>query len=164
LAALAAAIGVPAAVPETPTAPPTWLRPRRLVQKQHAGAGVAVLNHVGTAAAVGGFLASARHSGLTIPVLASVAVYTDTRSAAVLTALPGLELDLSTVEAVLAAPDPVAAGIEAAVDEALSLLAVDGVQGVNLSGMASARGTLFAAEVQAEIGRRIRAAQHRPEI
>jgi methylenetetrahydrofolate reductase (NADPH) len=162
LAALAAAIGVPAAVPETPTAPPTKLRPRRLVQKQHAGAGVAVLNHVGTAAAVGAFLAAARRGGLTIPVIASVAVYTDTRSAAVLTALPGLELDLPTVDAVLAAPDPVAAGIEAAVSEALSLLAVEGVEGVNLSGMASARGTLFAAEVQAEIGRRIRAAHHRP--
>jgi len=159
LAALAAAIGVPAAVAETPTAPPLQLRPRRLVQKQLAGAGVAVLNHVGSAAGVADFLAAARQSGLTIPVIASVAVYTDTRSAAVLTALPGLELDLPTVDAVLAAPDPVAAGIEAAVNEALSLLAVDGVDGVNLSGLASARGALFAAEVQAEIGNRIRAAQ-----
>jgi len=163
LAALAAAIGVPAAVAETPTAPPIQLRPRRLVQKQQAGAGVAVLNHVGSAAAVASFLAAARQSGLTIPVIASVAVYTDTRSAAVLTALPGLELDLPTVDAVLAAPDPVAAGIDAAVSEALALLAVDGVFGVNLSGLASARGPLFAAEVQAEIGNRIRAVHHRSQ-
>jgi len=158
LAALAAAIGVPAAVAETPTAPPLPVRPERLVQKQRAGAGVAVLNHVGSAGAVATFLAAARRAGLTIPVIASVAVYTDPRSAAVLTALPGLELDASKVEAVLSAPDPVAAGIAAAVCEASALLAVDGVKGVNLSGMASDRGTAFAAEVQAEIGHRIRAA------
>ncbi|MET0862906.1 MAG: methylenetetrahydrofolate reductase C-terminal domain-containing protein [Nakamurella sp.] len=160
LAALAASIGVPAAVVETPTASPIALRPQRLVQKQRAGAAIAVLNHVGSAAAVADFLTAARHFGLTIPVIASVAVYTDPRSAAVLTALPGLELDQSTVETVLAATDPVAAGIEAAVAEAGALLAIDGVHGVNLSGLASARGTAFAAEVQAEIGHRVRS-EHR---
>jgi methylenetetrahydrofolate reductase (NADPH) len=157
LAGLAAAIGVPAAVVETPNAPPLALRPGRLVQKQQAGASIAVLNHVRSAAEVEAFLVSARRSGLTIPVIASVAVYTDARSAAVLTSLPGLEIDPGTVAAVLAAPDPVAAGIEAALDEARALLAVDGVVGVNLSGMASARGTGYAAEVQAEIGHRVRA-------
>jgi 5,10-methylenetetrahydrofolate reductase len=160
LAALAAAIGVPAAVAETPTAPPLPARPARLVQKQHAGAGVAVLNHVGSVSAVAAFVANARRAGLTIPVIASVAVYTDPRSAAVLTGLPGLQLDASVVEAVLTAADPVAAGVAAAVREALALLAVDGVHGVNLSGMASDRGTTFAAEVQAEIGHRIRS-EHR---
>ena len=161
LAALAAAVGVPAAVAETPTAPPRRLRPARLVQKQRAGAGVAVLNHVASAAAVASFLSDARQAGLTIPVVASVAVYTDPRSAAVLSALPGLDLDPLAVEAVLTAPDSVAAGIESAVREARALLAIDGVQGVNLSGMASARSVGFAAEVQAEIGRRIRA-ERRP--
>jgi 5,10-methylenetetrahydrofolate reductase len=160
LAALAAAIGVPAAVAETPTAPPLPARPARLVQKQHAGAGVAVLNHVGSVAAVAAFVANARRAGLTIPVIASVAVYTDPRSAAVLTGLPGLQLDASVVESVLTAADPVAAGVAAAVREALALLAVDGVHGVNLSGMASDRGTTFAAEVQAEIDHRIWA-EHR---
>ena len=43
LAALAAAAGVPAAVAETPTAPPRPLRGFRLFQKQRAGAAVAVL-------------------------------------------------------------------------------------------------------------------------
>ena len=53
LAALAAATGLAAAVPETPAAPPRDLRPERLAQKQRAGAAVAVLNHaaVGTVAA-----------------------------------------------------------------------------------------------------------------
>lgn len=156
LAAMAAAAGLPVAVAETPTAPPTGLRPGRLVQKQRAGAGVAVLNHVRSAADVDRFLTAAREAGLTIPVVASVAVYTDDRSAAVLTALPGLEIEPQTVAGVLAAPDPVAAGIEAAVAEARALLEVPGVVGVNLSGMASARGTAFAAAVQAEIGQRIK--------
>ena len=90
-------------------------------------------------------------------MVASVAVYTDARSAGVLNALPGLEIEPATVQAVLAADDPVAAGIEAAVTEARALLGIAGVAGVNLSGMASDRGTAFAAAVQAEIGHRIRA-------
>lgn len=158
LAGLAAGLGLPVAVVETPTARPVGVRPRRLVQKQRAGAGIAVLNHVRSAGQVATFLAAARQAGLTIPVVASVAVYTDPRSAAVLTGLPGLEIEPATVDEVLSAPDPVAAGIDAAVREALALLAVDGVAGVNLSGMASARGTAYAASVQAEIGQRIKAA------
>lgn len=160
LAALATSIGLPVAVAETPNAPPTRLRPGRLVQKQHAGAGIAVLNHVRSASQVADFMAAARALGLTIPVVASVAVYTDARSAAVLTGLPGLEIDPATVQTVLQAADTVAAGIQVALDEARTLLTVPGVVGVNLSGMASARGTDFAARVQAEIGQRIRQEHH----
>ena len=61
------------------------------MRKQRAGASVAVLNHVGRRAR-SPVLAAARRVALTIPVVASVAVYTDERSAAVLTALPGLEI------------------------------------------------------------------------
>ncbi len=156
LAGLAASLGLTAAVAETPTAPPVRLRPQRLVRKQQAGAAAAVLNHVRSATDVAAFLTSARGLGLTMPVIASVAVYTDERSAAVLTRLPGLEIEPATVATVLRAADPVAAGIEAAVAEAEALLAVEGVVGVNLSGLASARGTTYAAGVQAEIGQRIR--------
>ena len=47
LAALAATMGLPVAVAETPTAPPTDVcGPCRLVAKQRAGAQLAVLNHV----------------------------------------------------------------------------------------------------------------------
>ncbi len=156
LAALAAAIGLPVAVVETPTAPPVALRPRRLVTKQRAGAGAVVLNHVREPASVAAFVSAARRHGLSIPVIASVAVFTDERSAAVLTALPGLEIEPVTVHSVLAATDPVSAGIDAAVAEARALLAVDGVVGVNVSGLASSRGPGFAAEIQAEVGHRIR--------
>jgi hypothetical protein len=58
---------------------------------------------------------------------------------------------------VLAAPDPRAAGIDAAVAEARALLAVPGVVGVNLSGLASAAGWRAGAEVKAEVAARIAA-------
>ena len=91
-------------------------------------------------------------------MIASVAVFTDAVSAAALQALPGLHLDPGAVAAVTGAHDPVGAGIDSAVAEAAALLAIDGIDGVNLSGLASSRGHVAAAEVQAEIGRRIRAA------
>lgn len=157
LAALAAALGLPVGVAETPTAAPARWRPARLVEKQRAGADVAVLNHVPDHHQVAHFVAAARQAGLVIPVLASVSVFTDERSAAVLAALPGLALDREVVRLVLGAADPIAAGIEAAVREAAALLAIEGVAGVNLSGLVSARGVAEAAAIQAEIGHRIRA-------
>ena len=156
LAALAGSIGLPAAVVESPRSRPRPLRPLRLVQKQRAGATVAVLNHVGSVSAVAEFMSAAVAAGLTIPVLAAVPVYTDRRSAEVLAALPGLEMDLRSVRRVLDSADPVSAGIETATALARELLTIAGVAGVNLSGMASARGVGFAASVQAEIGTRVK--------
>jgi methylenetetrahydrofolate reductase (NADPH) len=155
LAALAASAGLSAAVPETPAAPPRDLRPGRLAQKQRAGAAVAVLNHAAVET-VTAFMSGAAKAGVAIPVIAGVAVFTDEPSAAVLSGLPGLELDPAAVRAVLDAPDPVEAGIAAAVQEAAALLAIPGVAGVNLSGLGSARGYEYAATVKAESARRIR--------
>jgi methylenetetrahydrofolate reductase (NADPH) len=157
LVSLAASIGTVAAVPETPTAPPISARPRRLVEKQRAGASMAVLNHVTSPRRVADFVESARSAGLSIPVIAAVAVFTDSVSAAVLQGLPGLELEPAVIEEVLAAPDPVAVGIDAAVAEARALLSIEGIAGVNVSGLASASGPRVGAEIKAEVGRRIRA-------
>jgi 5,10-methylenetetrahydrofolate reductase len=156
LAALAAAAGLPAAVPESPDAPPAGLRPARVAAKQAAGAALCVLNHVRSPARVAAFVADARAAGATLPFVAAVAVYTDERSARVLQRFPGLGLDTATVEAVLAEPDPCEAGIAAAVAEARALLAVPGVVGVNLSGLASGRGEDEGARVKAEVARRLR--------
>ena len=114
-----------------------------------------VLNHVSGADELAAFVVAARAAGVTIPLIAGVAVFTDERSAAVLSRFPGLHLDQRQVSSVLEAPDPVAAGIAAAVAEARALLSIDGVVGVNLSGLASARGEDFAARVKAEIGREL---------
>ncbi len=156
LAALAASLGLPVAVPEAPDAPPTVLRPERVAQKQRAGAGVCVLNHVATPDRVARFVAAARAAGATLPFVAGVAVYTDERSARVLERFPGLAMDPAAIAAVLGSPDPYTAGIDAAVAEARALLAVPGVAGVNLSGIASGRGEDAAAEVKATIAARIR--------
>jgi methylenetetrahydrofolate reductase (NADPH) len=156
LAARAAALGLPAVVPEAPAAPPRSRRGFRLAQKQRAGAAAAVLNHA-SAAQVAEFMAAAVAAGVTIPVLAAVAVFTDERSAAVLRGLPGLDLDPEAVREVLDDPDPVRAGIAAAAREARALLAIPGVTGVNLSGLASGRGYEFAAAVKAEVAELIRA-------
>jgi methylenetetrahydrofolate reductase (NADPH) len=156
LAAMAHEMGHTVGVPESPDAAPTELRPGRLVQKQRAGAHLAILNHVGHHADVARFVAAARAQGLRIPVIASVAVFTDEVSAHVLQNFPGLHVDPEQVEAVLGAADPRTAGIEAAVAEARRLLAIGGVSGVNLSGLASGQGETTGAHVKAEIGLRLK--------
>lgn len=160
LADLAARRGHAVAVSESPDAVPRALRPGRLVEKQRAGAHVAFLNHVGDSNRVAAFIASARSQGLTIPVVAGVAVYTDEQTARGLQNFPGLCIDDSRIERVLAAPDVRSAGIQAAVDEGLALLAIDGVAGVNLSGRGSSLSELDGAEVKAEIGMQIRGSVH----
>jgi 5,10-methylenetetrahydrofolate reductase len=134
LAALANEMGHAVAVPESPEARPTQLRPGRLVQKQRAGAHLAFLNHVGHHSEVVRFVFAAHQLGLTIPVVAAVAVFTDEISARVLQSFPGLHLDPHQVEAVLSAEDPRAAGIEAAVAEARRLRQIKGVVGVTCPG------------------------------
>jgi 5,10-methylenetetrahydrofolate reductase len=156
LAALAAEMGLPVAVPESPEAPPVDLRPARVAEKQRAGAQLCVLNHVRSPARVAAFVAAARVAGATLPFLASVAVYTDERSARLLQRFPGLHLDDGVVEGVLAAPDPREAGIAAAVEEARALLAVPGVVGVNLSGLGSGRGEDDGAQIKAAVAERLR--------
>lgn len=153
---LAASTGLTATVAVAPAAQPAAARVRGLLEKQRAGASMAVVNHVSSPAALAAFLHDARAAGVDLPVVAGVAVYSDERSARVLQAFPGLALDDDAVAAVLAAPDPRAAGIDAAVAEARELLAVPGVVGVNLSGLASADGWDAGAEVKAEIARRLR--------
>jgi Methylene-tetrahydrofolate reductase C terminal len=151
LAALAAGMGLPVAVPESPEAPPVELRPARVAEKQKAGAQLCVLNHVRSPARVGDFVTAARAAGATLPFVAAVAVYTDEQSARVLQRFPGLHLDGEMVERVLAAPDPRAAGIAAAVAEARALLEIPGVVGVNLSGTGSGNGVDDGAAIKAEV-------------
>ena len=155
LVASARETGLPAAVAESPQAPPQSLRPYRLRQKQRAGAQICFLNHVSSVERLERFVDEARAEGVTLPFVAGVAVYTDERSARVLQAFPGLNLDASRVDAVLSAADPVVAGIDAAVAEAREVLAVPGVIGVNISGLASAEGELAAAGIKAVVGREV---------
>ena len=155
LTGLAAHAGLAATVAVTPAAPPSEARARVLAEKQRAGASLVVTNHAPRPDVLAAFLERARAAGVDLPVIAGVAVYTDEPTARGLAALPGLELDEEAVAAVLTAPDPVEAGIETAVAEARALLAVPGVVGVNLSGVASRAGWVPAADIKAEVGRRL---------
>jgi methylenetetrahydrofolate reductase (NADPH) len=157
LTGLAASLGLSAAVAETPTAPPREQRGIRLAQKQRAGAAVAILNHC-SVADVAMFLRDAKAAGVSLPVIAAAAVYTDEVSAGVLAGLPGLDLNADAVARVLGAADPVAAGVATAVQEARELLNIDGVVGINVSGLASGRGYIYAAQVKAEVGLAVRGA------
>lgn len=156
LTALAAAMGLPVAVPESPEAPPVDLRPARVAEKQRAGAQLCVLNHVRSPGRVAQFITAARAAGASLPFVAGVAVYSDEASARLLQRFPGLHLDDAVVERVLASSDPRQAGIEAAIAEARALLAVPGVVGVNLSGAGSGHGVDEGARVKAEVAARLR--------
>lgn len=158
LAHLAASAGLVATVSVAPAAPPVAARAASLAAKQAAGARLVVTNHVASPAVLADFLTAGRAAGVTVPVIAGVAVFTDARTARDLADLPGLDLDPDAVATVLDADDPVEAGIEIAVAEARALLALDGVVGVNLSGVGSSAGWVPAADLKAEVGRRVRAA------
>jgi 5,10-methylenetetrahydrofolate reductase len=158
LTALAARAGLSVAVPESPESPPRELRPARVAAKQRAGAALCVLNHVSSPRRVASFVAGARESGATLPFVAAVAVFTDEPSARVFRRFPGLHVDDAVIGRVLAAPDPRAAGIDAAVEEARALLAIPGVVGVNLSGAGSSSGGDDGARVKAEVAARLREA------
>ena len=158
LAGMAAHNGLPVACPRRRTRRRGTCGAGRLLAKQEAGAQVVVLNHVGTVERLAAFVAEARAIGVRLPFVAGVAVYTDERSAAVLLRFPGLGLDAERVADVLAAPDPVAAGCAEAVREARAVLAVEGVVGVNLSGLGTGRGERAGAEIKAAIAEGIRRA------
>jgi methylenetetrahydrofolate reductase (NADPH) len=150
LASLAASWGLIVSVAATPAAPPYDLRPRRVVEKQRAGASLCIVNHAGGTAALSGFAHAARAAGCTLPLMACVAVFTDAASAAVLAGFPGLVLDEHRVEAVLRADDPVEAGIQAAVDDAWAVLQTGEFAGIDLSGAATAGDELTSASILAE--------------
>jgi hypothetical protein len=114
-----------------------------------------VLNHAAEPHAVAEFIVAARRIEVVIPIIGAVALITDPISAAILDGLPGPSLDAEATNRILSAEDPVEAGIAAAVEEAAYLFERAGVDGVNLSGLASGRGPAFAAEVKAETARRI---------
>ena len=156
LAALAAQAGLFVSVAATPVAPPQDLRPLRLGEKVRAGARVCFVNHAGGSDGVGRFVAAVREAGIEVDVIPCVAVFTDAESVRVLERFPGLVLDPAAARAVLESTDSRKAGIDAAVDEARRMLAIDGVVGVNLSGAATSGSEQDSAAIMAEVAGRLR--------
>ncbi|GIG29232.1 methylenetetrahydrofolate reductase C-terminal domain-containing protein [Cellulomonas marina] len=154
-AALARAAGHLVSVAESPMAPPADRRAARLRQKEAAGADVCFVNHCGGAGPVGRFVREARDLGSTSAFIACVPVVLDHASAALLRSFTTLVLPEGFLDGILDAADPHAAGIEAAVDLAAQVLAVDGVSGVDLSGGPGPGAETPYAEALAEIADRL---------
>jgi 5,10-methylenetetrahydrofolate reductase len=132
LAALAASTGLLVSVAEAPAAPPVTDRPARLAGKRRAGARVCFVDHAGGPAAVGEFIAAARALGAQLLFVACVALVTSATALRSLMAFTRGEVPSGAADAA-AAPDPLAAGVRAAVVAGEAMLAVDGVDGVDLS-------------------------------
>lgn len=134
LAALAASYGVVVSVGENPVAPPVERRAARLVEKVRAGAAVCVVNHPGTPERVAAFIGAARASGVgDIAFLVCVPLVASEAGLALLQTFTGLALPPGYLETISYADDPASAGIDAAIAFAHDVLAIDGVQGVDLS-------------------------------
>lgn len=133
-AALARAAGHLVSVGESPATPPVDRRPARLLEKMHAGAEVCFVNHAGGAAPVAAFVDSARQLGATMMFIPCVPIVVDRESAELLQSFTTLVLPEGYLDRILAARDPFAEGIAAAVELGRELLQIDGVRGINLSG------------------------------
>lgn len=155
LAALAASSG-PVSVAESPASPPAAWRPTRLLAKQRAGAGLAILNHCGDVGDLVDFAQRCRAGGVEIPLVAPVPVVTDRRSAESLARFPGLTLPPGLTDAILTSPSPRRTGVQYAVDMAQRLLASGLFAGVNLSGSGADTGLVARSELMAEIVQEIR--------
>jgi 5,10-methylenetetrahydrofolate reductase len=139
-AALARAAGHLVSVGESPATPPVERRPARLLEKMRAGAEVCFVNHAGGVAPVAEFilaaqqLSAARQLGAAMIFIPCVPIVVDRESAALLRTFTTLVLPEGYLDRILAARDPFAEGITAAVELGRELLQIDGVRGVNLSG------------------------------
>jgi 5,10-methylenetetrahydrofolate reductase len=134
LAALARAVGLRVSVAESPAAPPVERRAARLREKERAGASVCFVNHAGGVGPVARFIAEARAVGVGMDFIPCISVVVDRGSAELLRSFTSLALPVGYLDNILAAADPRAAGIAAAVDLGHAFLDLDGVVGVNLSG------------------------------
>ena len=139
-AALAHAAGHLVSVGESPASPPVERRPARLLEKMRAGAEVCFVNHAGGAAPVAEFIGATEQLGAAeqlsaaMMFIACVPIVIDHESAALLRTFTTLVLPEGYLDRILAARDPFAEGISAAVELGREMLQIDGVRGINLSG------------------------------
>lgn len=154
LAALAVAAGHLVSVAEAPAVPPEDRRPARLVEKFATGAEVCFVNHCGGAGPAARFAEQTRALGAVARFVACVPVVLDHSSARLLTSFPSLVLPDGFLEAILSAPDPRRAGIDAAVRMSVEMVEA-GLDGVDLSGGSTDGEDVAYAEALAEIVERV---------
>ncbi len=150
-ASLARAAGHLVSVAEAPASPPVERRPARLLEKERAGAENCFVNHSGGVEPVAAFIASARALGSTLGFIPCIPIVLDHASAELLKSFTTLVLPPGYLDRILAAADPRAEGIAAAVELGRGFLALDSVVGVNLSGGTGHGGEAEFARALAEI-------------
>ena len=154
-ASLARANGHLVSVAEAPATPPVDRRPDRLLEKFRAGAEVCFVNHAGGAAPVAAFVARAQDLGATMAFVPCIPIVVDRESAELLRTFTTLVLPDGYLDRILAARDPFAEGIAAAVELSRGMLEIEGVRGVNLSGGAGPGREAWFAEALARISREL---------
>jgi 5,10-methylenetetrahydrofolate reductase len=152
---LARTAGLLVSVGEAPATPPVGRRPQRLLEKMRAGAEICFVNHAGGAGPVGEFIRQAQDLGVTMGFVPCVPIVVDRESALLLSSFTSLVLPAGYLDGILAAADPLAAGIRAATDLAGAFLTLDAVVGVNLSGGPGPGRELEFAEALAAVADRI---------
>jgi 5,10-methylenetetrahydrofolate reductase len=136
LASLAAGSAMLVSVAESPSSPPRAQRAARMVAKAAAGAHVCFVNHAGHPDEVADFVAEVRAGAPGTRFIACVPLAASRAGLERLAAfVPGAAVPAHTIAA-LAAPDPVGAAVRGAVRCAEQLLAIDGIDGVDLSAAA----------------------------
>ena len=115
------------------------------------------MNHCGGADAVGRFIGRARDTGVTLGFIACIPIILDHESASLLRTFTTLVLPDGYVDGILAAADPLEAGIRAAIELGRDFLALDGVVGVDLSGGASPGREAWYSEALVRISQGLRA-------
>jgi methylenetetrahydrofolate reductase (NADPH) len=142
-------------VAHAPAAPPAGKRLGRLLAKINAGADVVFVDHCGGAGQLADAVAALREAGFDGLVLCCVPVVTSAGAAEVVASFAADRLPPGYLDAIMSAPDPAESGVTAAVHFAEAVLAVPGVNGVNLSGGAIPGQELDATRAMAEVSRRV---------
>lgn len=155
-AALARASGHLVSVAEAPATPPVERRPARLLEKERAGAEICFVNHAGGVEPVATFIAESQALGSKLGFIPCIPIVLDRDSAELLKSFTTLVLPPGYLDRILAAADPRAEGIAAAVELGRGFQQLPGVVGVNLSGGTQQGGELEFARALAEIGEALR--------
>jgi 5,10-methylenetetrahydrofolate reductase len=142
-------------VVHAPTAPPAGKRLARLLAKINAGADVVFVDHCGGVGRLADAVAALREAGFDGLVLCCVPVVTSAGAAEVVASFAADRLPPGYLDAIMSAPDPAEYGVTAAVHFAEAVLAVPGVNGVNLSTGAGPGQELDATRAMAEVSRRV---------
>jgi hypothetical protein len=127
----------------------------RLLAKIDAGADVVFVDHCGGAGPLADAVAALRAAGFGGLVLGCVPVVTSASDAKVVASFAGDRMPPGYLDAIMSAPCPAEEGVTAAVHFAEALLALPGVDGVNLSAGAGPGRELAVTRATAEVSRRV---------